>query len=107
MVYSDFLSFMQSVVLPRHASHPDDVRLDGATTGGNWDVAGMFQHQGKTWKVHADTHYEPLEIAYQAASAGQDPFIESPMTNRMCLVLTKALHATQQSPHKYLYIYEA
>jgi hypothetical protein len=100
----NFLSFMRAEVLPRRAAKPDHIRLDGATTGGSRDVAGRFRHHGLVWVVHEDTHYEPLMIAYAAAEAGADPFVEEDTERGRCLTLTAELRARQQSPHKYLYI---
>ena len=107
MVNEDFLSFMRSVVLPRRSKYPSHIRLDGARTGGNRDAAGHFNHHGRTWVVHADTHFEPLLIAFDAAKKGTDPFVEEgTMSPRgRCLVLTSQLRARQKSRHKYLYIY--
>jgi hypothetical protein len=105
VVYDDFLSFMRDVVLPRQAENPDHIRLDGATTGASRDVAGRFRHNGLIWVVHADTHYEPLTIAYTAAEAGADPFVEEDTPRGRCLVLTSELRARQHSPHKHMYIY--
>jgi hypothetical protein len=102
----DFRSFMQIVVLPSKAAQPTAIRLDGARTGGNRTVAGTFRHHGTLWKVHADTHYEPLEIAYKAALEGQDPFVEGRTSSGKCLALRADLRASQRSRPKYLYIYE-
>lgn len=105
MVYDDFLSFVRAEVLPRQAANPDHVRLDGTNTGGSRDVAGRFRHNDLAWVVHADTHYEPLLLAYAAAEAGADPFVEEDTARGRCLALTPAVRALQQSPHKHLYIY--
>lgn len=105
MVYDDFLGFMRSVVLPGKAANPSHVRLDGARSGGSREVAGQFRHRGKAWVVHADTHYEPLMLAYAAAKRGSDPFVEEDTKRGRCLVLTDELRAHQRSRHKYLYIY--
>jgi hypothetical protein len=105
VLYDDFLSFMRAEVLPRQATNPDHIRLDGATTGGSRDAAGRFRHHGVAWVVHEDTHYEPLMIAYAAAQAGVDPFVEENTARGRRLALTPELRARQRSPHKYLYIY--
>jgi hypothetical protein len=104
-VYEDFSTFMRAVVLPRRATRPADIRLDGARTGGSRGVAGRFRHHGRMWVVHEDTHYEPLALAYGAAQAGSDPFVEEDTARGRCLALVPELRARQQSPHKYLYIY--
>jgi hypothetical protein len=85
VVHDDFLSFMRAVVLPLQDVHPDHVRLDGETTGGSRVVAGRFLHNGQVWVVHADTHFEPLAIAYAAAVAGRDPFVEEDTPRGRCL----------------------
>jgi hypothetical protein len=105
VVHDDFLSFMRAEVLLRQAANPDHIRLDGATTGGSRDVVGRFRHNGLSWVVHADTHYEPLLLALAAAKAGSDPFVEEDTARGRCLSLAPELRARQRSPHKYLYIY--
>lgn len=104
-MYDDFLSFMRAEVLPRRTANPDHIRLDGATTGGSREVAGRFRYHDLAWVVHADTHYEPLMLAYHIAEAGADPFVEEDTARGRCLSLTPQLRAQQGSPHKYLYIY--
>ncbi|HEY2783936.1 MAG TPA: hypothetical protein VGJ05_03090 [Fimbriiglobus sp.] len=104
-VHDDFPAFMQAVVLPRRAASPTDIRLDGATAGGSRGVAGRFRHHDRVWVVHEDTHYEPLALAYAAAQAGANPFVEEATARGRCLSLTPELRARQRSPHKYLYIY--
>lgn len=105
MEYDDFVSFMTDVVLPRQLSNPSDIRLDGQLTGGNREVAGTFWHNRRLWKVHSDTHYEPLLIALYAAEEGDDPFIEEGTDRGECLALIPELRSRQRSRHKYLYIY--
>lgn len=105
MIHEDFLSFMRAEVLPRRAAHPKHIRLDGALTGGSRDVVGRFRHNGVDWVVHADTHYEPLMLAYEAAEAGADPFVEERTARGRCLALTSELRARQVSRRKYMYIY--
>lgn len=104
-MFDDFSAFVRAVVLPGRAAHPDHVRLDGRTAGGNWDVAGTFRHNGEAWRVHADSHYEALLIAYEGAATGADPFIETATKRGRCLALTPELRARRQSRHKHLYIY--
>jgi hypothetical protein len=107
MVYEDFVSFMRCSVLPHQKEHPKDIRLDGELTGRNRKVFVYFRHNGHVWKVHEDTHYEPLMLALSAAQVGEDPFVESDTAKGKgrCLVLTGELAAHQQTGHKYLYIY--
>jgi hypothetical protein len=95
-------------VLPARALNPAHRRLDGAQSGGNWDIAGVFEHHGKLWTVHADTHFEPLLVAYEASRRGSNPFVESPTKTRVALDLTDDLRAKLSAPRfKYIYIYEA
>ncbi len=106
MIYNDYVSFMKAVVLPRKSARPDDIRLDGHRTGGSREVVGKFKHADKVWKVHADTHYEPLYLALTAASKGEDPFIEEATKRGRCLSLSSGLRTAQTTSFKHLYIYE-
>ena len=101
----EFLAFMRNVVLPRQTAHPTHVRLDGETKGGSRVVVGRFRYRDRDWVVHADTHYTPLGIAYQAALSGADPFVEELTQHGRCLALASQLRSQQGSRHKYLYIY--
>jgi hypothetical protein len=96
---------MRQVILPRRFANPNHIRLDGALTGGSWEKVGEFQHHGLIWTVHADSHYEPLLLAYSAAEKGQDPFIEEDTPRGRSLALTPELKVLHKSRHKYLYIY--
>jgi hypothetical protein len=58
--YSSYERFVEAVVLPRREQNPEHRRLDGWASGGNFKVAGVFDYDGQTWKVHEDSHYEPL-----------------------------------------------
>ena len=110
MTYASFIAFMESVVIPKKAANPNDIRLDGETSGGNRTVAGMFQHHNKVWKVHADTRYEPLMLAYNSIKEGKadDPFMEEPTRNGNSLILTNSVRGLMKKPRfKHLYIYEA
>jgi hypothetical protein len=74
---------------------------------GNRTVAGVFRGDGREWKVHEDSHYEPLLIAYEAAKAGDPwPFVEAPTKTGTALDLKPELrqHLSDRR-HKYLYIY--
>jgi hypothetical protein len=112
MVYSSFESFIESLIIPRRKANPAHIRLDGNTSGGNREVFGVFQHSNKIWKVHADTHYEPLLLAYDLIKKREivDPFVRE-TTNTgsgTCLVLQKRFQRLLSKPRfKYLYIYEA
>jgi len=107
VIYQSFISFVEAVVLPRRAANPAHRRLDGQTTGGNRESSGRFKHRGSTWVVHADTHYEPLVAAYEAALLGTDPFLEAPTRSGTCLDLVADVRSTlADTRFKYLYIYE-
>jgi len=107
VTHQSFVDFVETVVLPARAANPMHRRLDGQRTGGNWAVFGEFRHRGRRWKVHADTHYEPLLVAYEAAKAGADPFVEVPTQSGLSLDLTDELRAKLTVPrYKYIYIYE-
>lgn len=107
MPYDSYSAFVEEVVLPRRSAHPGDRRLDGEQSGGNWGVAGVFRYEGTDWKVHEDSHYEPLVIAYQAMQSGDPtPFVVEPTARGSCLDLKPELRAAMKNRrHKYLYIY--
>ena len=103
--FPTFASFVEGYVLPLREAHPGWRRLDGETTGGNRAVAARFLHQGTTWKVHADTHFDPLLVAYDVIRGGADPFEqESTRTgDGSCLVLIPEVRAKTVEPsRKYL-----
>ena len=107
MTHQSFVDFMESTVVPARAANPTHRRLDGQSSGGNRAVFGEFRHRGKRWKVHADTHYEPLLVAYNAAKEGADPFVESSTQSGLSLDLTDDLRAKlSEQRYKYVYIYE-
>lgn len=106
-----FAAFMEHVVLPRQAADPAQTRLDGRTSGGNREPAGFFFHQGRLWRVHADSHFEPLILAYRALTnkPAEDPFVarKTGSGKRCCLVLIAELQQQLCQPRfKHLYIYE-
>jgi hypothetical protein len=105
-LFESFAAFVEAVVLPGKETNPGHKRLDGQQTGGNFAVAGEFRHRGRSWKVHADTHYEPLLVAYESARRGEDPFIEAPTKRGVALDLTDELRRTlTEQRFKYVYIY--
>lgn len=111
MNHKSFSAFMEQVVLPRQVAAPEHIRLDGQTSGGNREPAGFFWHQERLWRVHADSHFEPLILAYSALNAipGEDPFIARATRSgtRHCLVLISKLQQQLCQPRfKHLYIYE-
>ena len=104
--FASFVELVEQRVLPHRDAHPDWHRLDGAQTGGNWEVFGRFMRGGARWKVHADSHFEPLLIAYEAVRAeGGDPFIEAPTTRGLRLDLREDLAQQVTSGFRHLYIY--
>jgi hypothetical protein len=107
--HPSFLAFMRLSVLPRHLQNPNDVRLDGEPTesAGTRKAFGLFHHNGREWKVDADTRYAPLLLAYAATLAGNDPFVESTTTTGkgVKLSLSGSLQQVQHSRSKYLYVY--
>ena len=103
-VYPNFAEFVRAEVLPLQDEHPEWVRLDGVAGGDNRTVVGRFIHHGTTWKVHADTHFQPLLAAFASAERGADPFTEKPTKTDRCLELVPELRPEPASP-KHLYIY--
>lgn len=104
MIYENFLALVEKEILPRQEKNPDHVRLDGKLSGGNREVIGQFLHHGKAWKIHADTHYEPLKLAYLAMrDESSDPFKESATDKGKRLDLSAAI---QRLGARHLYIYE-
>lgn len=107
VIHASFSTFMRDAVVLRQAN-PAARRLDLEWSGGNRAIFGRFLHHGRRWKVHSDTHFEPLEIAHRAVrqDPGADPFDEEHTVSGKCLVLVPALRARQAGRHKHLYIYE-
>ena len=66
---------MEDMVLPATKQNPDDIRPDGKQKGSNGKIFGKFEHCRTVWKVHYDTRYRPLELAYDNASDNKDPFV--------------------------------
>jgi hypothetical protein len=105
MTYNSFLELMDKVILPRQAANPDHVRLDGKLGGGNREEAGRFLHHGKLWKIHADTRYEPLKLAYHALKNNSpDPFKESSTDEEGKRLDLKP--TIQRAGARHMYIYE-
>jgi hypothetical protein len=106
-MHSSFVSFMEAVVLPARAASPTDIRLDGSRTGGNFAVFGEFEYGATQWKVHSDSHYEPLMLAYEVAKNGTDPFVKVPTKRGNSLDLNADLRLRlSERRFKYIYIYE-
>lgn len=104
--YPTFAAFVERVVLPGSEANLDYKRLDGWPSGGNLEVAGRFWRDGMRWKVHSDTHFEPMLMAYGYEQEGQEPFEHGETKNGRSLVLTEKLQAARNTPHRHLYIYE-
>jgi hypothetical protein len=106
--FPTFEAFIEAAVLPVRAQHPTRRRLDGWPSGGNWEIAGRFWHAEALWTVHADSHFEPLLLAYEAARRGEEPFIIESTQTRRALNLRSAQRAQMSDPRfKYIYIYES
>jgi hypothetical protein len=106
--FPSFAAFLEAVVLPLKAEHPTRSRLDGWPSGGNWEVTGRFWYANALWTVHADTHFEPLLLAYEASRRGQDPFVVEPTKTRRSLNIKASLRARMANPRfKYIYVYES
>jgi hypothetical protein len=96
---------MEHDILPRQAANPSHIRLDGMLSGGNREVAGQFVHGGKIWRIHADTRYEPLKLAYHALKTkASDPFKQSTTKKDGRRLDLKA--AIQRPGARHLYIYQ-
>ncbi|HWK89530.1 MAG TPA: hypothetical protein VNP72_06025 [Longimicrobium sp.] len=106
-IYDSFQSFYEAEVAPRQQANPDHRRLDGEVSGGNWDVVGRFRHRGRMWRVHADTHYEPLTLAYRAVTSTppRDPFVLGTTESGDRLDLAEDLQRTRGTQHRHLYAY--
>ena len=109
--YASFADFMEKLINPMRQASPRHERLDGLISGGNRRIVGRFWHRGRRWKVHADTHYEPLMLAHRAISSRlvADPFEEQQtrVAGKACLVLVPELMRRLPRGPKHLYIYEA
>ncbi|MGE5356604.1 MAG: hypothetical protein ACM3PT_10255 [Deltaproteobacteria bacterium] len=101
--HESFKELIEKSALPLIKSHPDWIRLDGQTSGGNRKHFAWFRYNGNTWKVHSDTHIAELMKAYKEIIAGREPFIIS-KTNKngnICLELIPELAGKP----KHIYIY--
>jgi hypothetical protein len=105
--HQNFLEFVKKEVIPAKKANPDHKRLDRQTSGGNRRVVGHFQHEERLWKVHSDTYYEPLMLAYKAAIDGIEPFVEdATQKGSASLRLKPEIKRLQTTKYKHLYIYE-
>ena len=98
---------MRQLVLPMHAVNPSHRRLDSPRTEGNWDVLCRFRCKGAVWKVHMDSHFEPLLLAYYAWQfrLGDDVFAVAEMDSGVRLDIVPEISAIRPTEHRYLYIY--
>jgi hypothetical protein len=106
--YINFEAFYLGYVLPLKKKHPTALRLDLETEGSSRDVAVLFRRKGAKYEVHGDTRLEPLELAYKALVAGEEPFIEdATKKGRKALRLSPHLQALRaDATTSHLYIYE-
>ena len=105
-VHDSFRAFMESTVLPHRDAHPDWLRLDGAPSGGNWEVFGRFRLDDRVWRVHSDSHLRPLLAALEAIRAGEsNPFVVAPTRrgDRLDLKTEIAQKAGGRFRHLYMY----
>ena len=101
IIYNSFGQLMTELTIPFHRTHPDWIRLDGWTSGGNRTIFAQFYYQGRRWKIHSDTHFDRLFEAYEIIQRGEDPFEIKPTRNKgQCLDIKGRLRGA-----KFLYIY--
>jgi hypothetical protein len=112
-VYENFVAFVEAEVLPRLLQNPQHARLDGWTESkGNWTVIALFRHDGHVWRVHADSHYEPLILAYYGVKfRHESPTFVRTETDKDGVRLDLspelgALRPTRRANARYLYIYQ-
>lgn len=107
--YPTFAAFVEGVVLPRRMKHPERKRLDGWPKGGNWEVAGRFNHDGDEWVAHEDCHFDPLLLAYWSARARGEAktFVRADTKKGVRLDLVADLQSLRRSRWRYLYLYQA
>ena len=111
--YDDFESFAQAVEYHR-AANPDWVRLNGRATGGDQNAWGYFHHDGRKWKVDADSNFLPILLALAHwRRTGENPFRIEHADKRDQLVVIEVVreelyrHDPRYQRNKYLYIYES
>jgi len=106
-IYSSFPSFIERIILPLYLQNSNHIRLDGQSSKGNRDVAGRFKYKEQIWKVHMDTHYEPLFLAHYSwkYKTGERTFVEEKTNSGTKLSLTNEINSFRNSRFSYLYIY--
>jgi len=104
---SSFCDFVERLVLPRLLASPAHTRLDGQEGVGNRTVAGRFWFDDEYWKVHSDTHYEPLLLAYWHARAHGEvsTFARTSTASGDRLALNAELTRLRGGRPQHLYIY--
>ena len=105
MVYDSFAQWVEGVAMPLRQANPTWHRLDGRDVDGNREVVGRFRYEGRVWKVHGDTRFDPVMRAYRATRDGKmsDPFVVEQAQISLCLNLKSELGNTQLPNHVYVY----
>lgn len=107
-IADSFAEFVDDRIRPHREANPGWKRLDGAATGSNADVFGAFRYQGAAYRVHADAHFEPIFVAYQAMQGGDDaPFVESATKSGARLDLAPDVAAKVKGKVRHMYAYGA
>jgi hypothetical protein len=105
--FRSFEAFIEAGVLPLQSAHPAWIRFDGQRSGGNRTPVGYFVSGDGIWRVHADTWFRPLLIAYEAGE--RDPsrlalvVEETSRSRSKCLVLRPDLRGWNRFKHLYVY----
>ena len=109
--YADFNSF--AIAVRSHSqSHPDWIRLNGQTSGGDQNAWAEFWHLDRRWKVDADTQFSPILVAYEHwLSTGENPFQIEESPKRYCLAVIASVRDllvqldVKYDKNKYFYAY--
>lgn len=113
LAYESFLELMEQVIVPRFEADPNSTRIGSKALGGGPRMPSCyFVYRGRTWRVHGDSAYQPLMIAYKAMKSGAlpYPFVEKTKSrgSGLCLLLHESLAPVLASlPIQRMYIYEA
>jgi len=93
-------------VLPQQAHNPTHISLDGRRTGPHGSAAFRFKRHGNVWKINADTHYDPLKLAYDsiANDSSYDPFVEMPTRETKGISHGICLKLKQGSENMFIYL---
>jgi len=97
---------VESGVLPQQAHNPTHISLDGRRTGPHGSAAFRFKRHGNVWKINADTHYDPLKLAYDsiANDSSYDPFVEMPTRETKGISHGICLKLKQGSENMFIYL---